>query len=336
MISLTSLADSAEIVCEWSGDICGVSSMTPVTQPNEAITIAGKPANYLNVATYEFSTFFKSGFNFNYFPTRILYIFPYLNRIKMSSSSAKTTLETNSIVNCEFLADLIISNINISNIPEGFAQACINLYNLQFFNAGIETIHKNAFKGLTNLEILMISKNKITCLPLDLFQLTPNLELIALENNKISAIDSGLFRSLPKVRLIDLSYNLINYLPTLNFPRSCIQYPIFGFLLTGNPIYAIKPDFCNTFNTRPDVAFDFHTAYPPRSNASIVAQISCLSSNETPAGIRKSNCQGAMAIPLQKCYSNWTSSMNSPVTCEPPCQWASIWQQILDFLKIKF
>ena len=330
LIVLVSLTDAAEITCEWNGELCTISSMTPVTQPNEAITIAGKPFNYINTATNDIS-FYKLGFiqpGLNYFPTRAFYTFPFLNSFIISSSSPKTTLETNAVVNCNYLTALGFINMNISNVPEGFAQACTNLNNLLFYNAGIDTIHKNAFKGLTNLGILLLQNNRITCLPPDLFQLIPNVELVDLQNNRISAIDSGLFRNLPKVRYINMNNNSISVLPTLDFTSSCRahQFQPFPIVLTANPIYAIKPDFCNTFNARVDDVYE---------QIFYVSGIKCLSGDPTTALIKKSNCQSSMAIPLQKCYANWTLLMNLQVNCDP-CPLSSIWQQLLDFLNIKF
>ncbi|KAL7049570.1 hypothetical protein ACKWTF_003769 [Chironomus riparius] len=327
MILIASLSNSADLTCEWNGETCTISSITPVTQPNEAITIAGKLANYINSATIDLN-FYKPGLNLNYFPTKVLYTFPFVNTFVMSSASPKTILETNSIVNCNFMNILLFVVMNISNIPEGFAQACTNINNLQFYSAGIDTIHKNAFKGLVNVTTLLIQKNRITCLPPDLFQTIPNVELVDLQHNRISAIDSGLFRNLPKVRYINLNNNSISVLPTLDFTSSCKAHPFsaFAIILSANPIYAIKPDFCNTFNARLNEVYE-QIFYVPDTK--------CLTGDSTTAIIKKSNCQSSMAIPLQKCYANWTLLMNFPVQCEP-CPLSSIWQQLLDFLNIKF
>lgn len=320
MILVTSLVNSAEIVCQWNGDDCTISSITPVTQRNEDITIAGKPANYISTGTQDIKLF-KLGANLNYVPTKIFSIFPYAYSFSMSSVSSKTTLETNSIVNCNSLNNFGFYDMNIYNVPEGFAQTCTNVKFIFIQNAGIDTIHKNAFLGLTKVHSLYMNKNRITCLPTDLFQTMPNVEYLDLQSNRISAIDSGLFRNLQNLHAIELRLNLISYLPILDFSGSA-QYRHFALFLSGNPIYAMHPNFCSTLNSRPVFAYEDMLDVP---------QIKCLPGDVTTVTIKKSNCQGSMAIPLQKCYSNWTSSMNAPVKCGIP--WCSIWQQILDSLK---
>jgi len=320
---MTSLTNTAEITCQWTGETCTILSITRVTQPNEAITVAGKPANYVNTARMEISLY-KIRPYLDYIPAGAFYTFQHASSFGMSSSSPKTTLLTNSFVNCNSLDFLSIQDANIVNIPEGFAQACTNIKTLMLINAGIDTIDKNAFKGLTNLESLYMKNNRLTCLPPDLFQSIPNVKFMDLQSNKIKAIDSRLFRNLPALHGIEMRLNLISYLPTLDFTGSATNGN-FGFCLSGNPIYAISPDFCNLFSQRtvfPEDMFD-------------IPNIKCLVNEPGTVIIKKSNCQNSMAIPLQKCYSNWTSSMNAPVTCGPPCPWSSIWKQILDYLKTR-
>ncbi|KAL7049571.1 hypothetical protein ACKWTF_003770 [Chironomus riparius] len=316
MILLATLADSAEITCEWDGEVCILSRISPVTQPNEAITIAGKPTNYINTAPNYFS-FYMTRFNMNYIPTKLFMVFPKIIGFVMASSSPKTTLETNSIVNCDYLTALSFIGINILNVPEGFAQTCSKIVKLQFNMAGIDSIDKNAFKGLISVENLLMLYNRINCFPPDLFQTVPNLKTLELRNNRIFAIDSGLFRNLPQLNMIDMKFNSISYLPTLDFTGTA-QSQFFSFLISENPIYAIKPDFCNTFNSRSAFEDIFDVQY-----------VRCLSGDPTTVTITKSNCQGSMAIPLQKCYSNWTSTMSTSVTCAPACSQSLLGNTIL-------
>jgi len=324
MILLTSLTNAAEITCQWNVEICTISSMTPVNQPNETITIAGKPANYINTATKYPSLFMMRQVYLSYVPTRMFYIFPNIIDFVMVSSSPTTTLVTDAFVSCTSLVKLYIQHANVSNIPAGFAQSCINMKKLMLYSNEIQTIDKNAFKGLMNLMELYLNDNKISCLPPAVFQTIPNIQFIILMNNRISAIDSTLFRNLPKLHTIKIENNLISYLPTLDLTGSATQSENFQITLHANPIYAIKPDFCNVFNS-----------LPASLSASIgVSVIKCLPSTHTTI-IDKFNCQSAMASYLQKCYSNWTLSMSVSVVCVSPRPRSSIWQQLLDYLNIK-
>jgi len=323
---MTSLTNTAEITCEWNGEVCTLSSITPVTQPNETITVAGKPANYINTATSNPKLYMKRPY-LSYVPTRMFYIFPNITEFAITSCSPKTTLMRDSFVNCASLLQLNFNFANISNIPEGFAQSCTNIKRLVFSYIGLETIDKNAFKGMINLEALYIFYTKLSCLPPDLFQTTPNIQQIIITNNKVSAIDSSSFRNLPKLKFIQMEDNLISYLPTFNLTGTSILYGPFESRFYGNPIYAIKPDFCNIFNSRPAQPVGYVDYFD-------ITEIKCLQSTNQRVAIEKSNCQ-TMASRLQNCYSNWTLSMSVSVTCAPPSPWSSIWQQLLDFLNIK-
>lgn len=306
MILLVSLTDSAEITCEWQGDYCNLASITPVTQPNEVITIIGKPTTYVYTSEY-YINWYMIRINMKYIPTRIFYTFPKITGFVMGSSSPRTILETNSFVNCDYLTTLTFNSMRILSVPEGFAQSCTKITNLQFNGAGVDTIHKNAFKGLVNIETLYILYSRVSCLPPDLFQTVPNVKTLDLRSNRIGAVDSGLFRNLPKLISVDLRDNFINYLPTLSFAGSAL-YQNFAFYISGNPIYAIKPDFCTTFNSRPVF---------PLEDTIDISQFLCLSGDTASVVLKKSNCQNLMT--LQKCYSNWTLSMSAPVNCDAPC-----------------
>jgi len=296
--------------------------MTPVNQPNETITIAGKPANYINTGTSDLN-FYKPKPYLNYIPTGAFYRFSYVLYFSMSSSSPKTTLVTNSFVNCNYLNIIAIIDANIVNIPEGFAQTCNRVTSLRLLNAGIETIDKNAFKGLINLEVIQMTNNKVSCLPPDLFQTIPNIQFFHLMLNKITTIDSNLFRNLPKLTTINLSGNSIAYLPVLNLTGSALTKN-FTIFVPENPIVAIKPDFCTIFDSR--TSFMDYIDVP---------HVKCfLVNNAQTQGISRFNCRTTMAPQLQNCYSNWTLSMNGPVRCEASCPWSFILQQILDYLKM--
>ena len=200
---------------------------------------------------------------------------------------------------------------------------CTNIKAIQLNNAGIETLHKNAFKGLVNLVELQMRNNKISCLPPEIFQTMPNIQSLFLERNKIKAIDRTLFRNLPKLTYIHLGESLISYLPALDFTGTA-QNRFFTLFIPGNPTVAISPDFCKIFDSRPANFEDYFD----------VNHVKCfLTNNAQTSGISRLNCRSTMAGNLQNCYLNWTTSMNAPVTCGS--SWSSIWQQILDYLKTR-
>lgn len=236
-----------------------------------------------------------------------------------------TNLVTDAFMNCESLNSLSISDVNIPNVPEGFAQSCSNTKFVWLYNAGIQTIDTNAFKGLTNMEYLYLMNNKLSCIPPDVFQNSPLLKEIHLNSNKIIAVDGGLFRNLPRLHIIHLGLNLISYLPLFDFTGSAAFNKNFAFFLPGNPVNAIEPTFCNFFNSRPANVSDLFD----------VPGFKCLPNTAQTSTILKSNCQTTMSTYLQKCYGNWTSAMSSSVPCSTSACAQYLWQQFLDFLKTR-
>ncbi|KAL7049569.1 hypothetical protein ACKWTF_003768 [Chironomus riparius] len=323
MILLASLADSAEIGCEWFGESCSPTSISPITQPNEAITVIGKPSNYVNTAT-RYLHLDHLNPSLSYIPTRLFTIFQGVTTFTTKSSSSKLTLVTNAFANCNSLNKLSIYGAKISNVPEGFAQTCSNIITLLITNSGIETVDKNAFKGLTNLVELNMSYNQISCLPPELFMTVPNIKLIYFYGNRISALDSSLFRNLPKLIAINFMENSLTFLPSLDLTGTA-QYERLIISVSDNPIRAFKPDVCNFFDSRP-ANFD---------DILVVININCFKYNTAKEPvIQRSNCRTALITKdLKNCYANWTSTMDAPVKCGTSCPWSSIWQQILDYLK---
>lgn len=322
MIIMGSFSDSAELTCQWNGNECNQPFITPVTQQNEVITVAGQATNHINYGTSSINLF-RGMPNLKYIPTKLFLIFPNLYYFATSSSSSRLTLVTNAIINCNSMTVLAFQEANVVNIPEGFAQTCVNLIAVQFINAGVETIDKNAFKGLIKLVEFNMRNNKISCLPPDLFQTIPSIQSILLEDNKIKAIDSRLFRNLPKLQEIRFKNNLLSYLPLMDFTGSA-QKEWFVLDVSRNPINAIKPDICDFLESQPS---NLKPSY-------YFNEINCfLQNNAQTELVDRSNCRTTMANSLKICYSSWTSSMNAPVNCGEVCPWNSIWQQILDYLK---
>ncbi|KAL7049573.1 hypothetical protein ACKWTF_003772 [Chironomus riparius] len=322
MIFMASVVHSAELVCQWNGDECNSPAITQVTQQNEAITVSGKPSNYVNTGTKQLN-FYKTKPNINYIPTRLFSVFPYLLYFATGSSSSRLTLVTNAFTNCNSLNVLCIQDAKVVNVPEGFAQTCTKLIGVQLINAGVETLDKNAFKGLVNLREINMRHNKISCLPPELFRTVPNIGSLFMENNTVNALDKNLFRNLPRMGYINLSNNKIKYVPLLDFTGTALSIQLFIFL-ERNPVHAIKPDICDFLDSRPESLRDGYAVY----------LLDCFLVNSAQTqSISRSNCRTSMANNIQNCYANWTSAMDAPVKCGTSCPWSSIWQQILDYLK---
>lgn len=322
--------NSLVIDCQWNGEVCdSIISITPVTQPNEAVTISGKPANYISTAT---SSFALSERVFNYIPSGIFTVFPNLIGFAINNCQT-TTLAAKINWNCAQLQNFFISNGIILNIPAGFLQTCVQLTVLHLSGNRIETIDKNAFKGLTGMTTLELSNNNLTCLHADLFQNLPNLRSIYLNNNKIKIINSGTFRNLSSMIYVNFAYNLLQYLPTFDLNGTSTQaYSYITFY--SNPINAISPDFTSIYPKRsslPSVQFS-------------IADIPCLNypMNNGYYVIDPYNYKD-VGRDIQKCHQNWTSSMTDNVLCgqgsvpattaAPSCPISSFWQQLLDYLK---
>ncbi|XP_070504345.1 phospholipase A2 inhibitor beta-like [Chironomus tepperi] len=319
IIWMISSVNSAEVTCEWNGEVCKILSATPVIAPNETITIAGRATNYINSAS---SYIVFNSTILRYVPTNFFKFFPYLNSFAMINTFT-TNLVTDAFTNCQYLNTLGIYYVNIQNVPEGFAQSCSNVRILWLVNAGIQTIDVNAFKGMTKLEFLTMPDNKIACLPPDLFQNIPLISEINIENSKILAVDSGLFRNLPRLHIINLSRNLLSYLPLFDFTGSAALNGNLAFFLSTNPINAIHPSFCNIFDTRPTNVVDMFD----------IPNFNCLPRTAQTATLLKSNCRTTMASYLQVCYGNWTTAMSYPVPCASSSCALFLWKQFLNYLK---
>ncbi|KAL7041781.1 hypothetical protein ACKWTF_000887 [Chironomus riparius] len=309
LIWMAAPVHSAVLECYWDPDMtnCMPYNITPLAQPNEVITINGKPSNFISPNTT--SAWFYNQV-FNYIPSGLLLILP--NIISLSLENCEiTTLITDSIPNCGILDLFQIRGGTFTNIPAGFLQSCKKLTMLALREGNITTVDEDAFRGLTNLTMLDLMFNKISCLPPGLFQHTPFLMSLTFWNNFITSIDSNLFANLPNLMSAYFGSNLITYIPMLNLTGSNSSWLSIGF--DSNPIYAISPNFCSIFGAR---TVDSMHIY--------VSNISCTQSGSNSYSISpsvfSSNCQN-YSTEFQNCYANWTSSMvNAPVPCavQPP------------------
>ncbi|CAG9797832.1 unnamed protein product [Chironomus riparius] len=305
IILMISPSQSAIVECNWSTwspDVtyCMPYNITPLSQPNEAITINGKPSNYIdpNVTALWFSDQV-----FNYMPSGLFILFPSLSLVNFERCKI-TSLTTDSIPSCGMLNSFGIRGETFPHIPAGLFQSCKSITFLNMANNNITTLDVDAFRGLTNITMLDLSYNKIACVPPGLFQHNPILSSIYLYQNLISAIDSNLFANLPNLNGIMLGNNLISFIPKMNLTGSNSTWLSIGF--DSNPIYAITPDFCSIFEVRPEnhiYIYIFNTSCNPSDPNNMMSSIS------------SSTCQNYTAQ-LQNCYANWTSSMaNAPVSC---------------------
>jgi Leucine-rich repeat (LRR) protein len=73
-------------------------------------------------------------------------------------------MTTQAFKNCLKLKNILITRNNFPVLPERFAETCSALTLLQITNNHITTIHKDALKGLINLNEIQFEKNKITML----------------------------------------------------------------------------------------------------------------------------------------------------------------------------
>lgn len=303
--------------------------MSPVYTALDPITVSGRASNYVNTLT---DTLILNQFFISYIPVNLFNVFINIQNFQLLNSST-TVLTTDSFVNCAPLRSIYIDYGFVTNIPEGFAQTCTNVYYISISNSNVETVHKNAFKNLGNLMALRLIGNKISCIHADLFQPTPNLHLIFLQNNKITGIDKGFVRNLSKLVLLNMSNNLIKYLPTLTLVPG--EMEALAILLFGNPINAIKPDFCTAFNSRPDEILDTVRTNYDYKDANGKPLFWCsdvfffkdhLHQNAIPClvpGVKfnnatKLNC-ASYNNALQTCYSNYNSALTDNYPCESSC-----------------
>lgn len=217
---------------------------------------------------------------------------------------------------------------NIKYVSEGFAQSCSNLKNLLLYNNNIEVVDKSALRGLSNLQFLDLSKNKISCVPVDFFQATLTIKDIYLQYNRIRGVDRLLFQNLRNLSTADLSSNLISYLPSFYLYSAAIKTT--GLHFYANPIYAIKTDFCTTFNNRPSNTYDVIYLRDP----TLVKGIPCILPGNPLYIVSKDDCNVVKSY-LQNCYSNATAAMSDSYPCDSNvfCFSGSLMNKLMDLLR---
>ena len=317
---MVSSANLAVLECTWSGETCGLATGTIISQPDEVITISGKPTNYINTVTTIIG--FDERFITKYIPANIFTIFTNLKWLQMSNCGI-TNLAANFSKSCPFLETLTIDEGALKDVPEGFLQTCSNLITISIRHHQITTVDKNAFRGLSKLQNIEMTRNKIKCLHPDLFQHTPMLLRVFFPYNKITAIDRNLLRNLKSIAFFDVKYNSLTYLPVLNLttPGSFSM----AFYAYGNPINAIDPNFCSIFANR--IYYFWVNFY--------IKNIPCLPQDSLVFKIDKPSCPTSASI-LQNCYANWVPNFSNDVICSQNsgvCIPPNVWTKFTDFVK---
>jgi Leucine-rich repeat (LRR) protein len=293
IISITKPIQSAVLECDYTVGFCVPYNITPVTQPNEVITINGKPSDYVSTAE---TNFIIRNQVINYIPSGLLTLFPNLGTLNVENCGT-TTLTTDAIPKCGILWSFVLRGGTFTNIPAGVLQSCENLTDLWIVESSATTIDVDALRGLVKLSSIYILSNKISCLPVGLFQHTPKIGKLRFMNNTITAIDSNFFANVPSLRNIDFKLNLITYLPVFNLTGTT-QISLIDF--QSNPINALGPNFCSIFGT---------SALTININ-----NISCIPSSSQISLVASSVCQN-YALELKNCESNWVPAMSAPVPC---------------------
>lgn len=93
----------------------------------------------------------------------------------------------------------------------------MNLRTLGFYQNWIQSIDKDAFKGLVNLEYLTINGNNFTSVDPATFTHTPKMISLVMKNGKLLKIHADTFATLSFLDSLYLSENEIESLPALKF-----------------------------------------------------------------------------------------------------------------------
>ncbi|KAG5684040.1 hypothetical protein PVAND_013293 [Polypedilum vanderplanki] len=220
-----------------------ISLNPPITQENEEIAVNG---THLSGLAHEDVTYvrFNSPLTFHFVPTKLFEIFPNIETIGMQNVNL-SNLTSNAFTNCYRLKSLTIDrNMELSEIPEGFAENCGNLKNLYLPGNAIEEIDKNAFNGLDNLLYLVLTKNNIEQLQVETFKPLRNLQHLFIDHNKLKHFHSDLFYPLRKLQLLSLTHNDIEEVSAELFRNNPILDSLF---FDYNEIIAIDGKFFNIF-----------------------------------------------------------------------------------------
>lgn len=244
------VAFSAELTCKYQLlehsnyiYICDPEKINPllVTYENEPISVKGNHVASFSDANVTDITFDDPN-ELKFVPKKLFETFKNIRNIILIKVGL-SILTTNAFTNCLNMEYITLKSNKFSVIPESFAESCVKLTSFQTGQNGIQTIHKDAFKGLINLNTLDMFGELIESLDPLTFVHTPNLKHVSMNRGKLKTLQPDLFATLSLVGLTFL-YNQIETVPALKF-KGVQELLYFG--LSGNQINSIDPELLNSY-----------------------------------------------------------------------------------------
>jgi hypothetical protein len=240
-----SIVFGAEIPCkyEFNGAYsCNLKlANILVTSENEPICVTGTHIATHNAGEVQ-QLYFASPHVLKFVPTKVFETFKNLNYFGMYQVGL-TTMTTNAFKNCLKLENIYSNNNQFPTLPASFAASCVNVKMIQFFGSSVQTIHKDAFKGLANLNLLQITQHELTVLDPSTFVHTPSLSTLDLQMGKLTSIPAELFATL-SLTVISITNNKITSLPAMKFKNiSGLKH----FNLDFNKIAEIDPNLLKNY-----------------------------------------------------------------------------------------
>jgi len=114
----------------------------------------------------------------------------------------------------------------------------LNLINLRLRFNNIVTVHKNAFKNLKKLQVLVLDYNQIPSLDAETFRDNKELEIISLSNNPIKRLEDGLFTNMSQLANVEVENCELSYIGPKTFENVPNLYYLY---LNGNKL--VQVDF---------------------------------------------------------------------------------------------
>lgn len=119
-----------------------------------------------------------------------------------------------------------VSNMGLTDFPEGFYANCTGLKKVYATNNQLTRIRSGTFDDSPLLNALMLNYNLIEYIEKDAFVKLSNLDHLELSSNRLKTINIRVFQSVPKLRYFDISRNYVD----------AISYEIFESLPNLNEI----------------------------------------------------------------------------------------------------
>jgi hypothetical protein len=170
-----------------------------ITEKNQPVTVTGTHLNSKTNDNVEM-LLFNNPHVLNFVPTKVFEIFKKLRTIEMVDVQLNH-MTTNAFINCLELNRLKVNKNNFPVLSASFAEACVNLEDLFLTQNNIQTIDKDAFKGMEYLRSLDVQENKIASLPALQIVKTKGNNYISINfaSNVITEIDPEFVTILKKI-----------------------------------------------------------------------------------------------------------------------------------------